>query len=340
MSSANDHAPRMNKARLLQAAIALAFAPGFAGAQTQLDLGKQGRDVDFAAFPSTRPTRTGTVLPVTCSVGQMFYKTNTLAGNNLFGCTAANTWTVLGSALPAIGTQLGDFQTTLSGATTLSVGAGCAFLTPCNARFVETTTSFASAASITVSAGTGVARIYIDGSTTPPALHVRSSGLTLSCAGMNCTTDSGTTFPSNSIPLYTWTATNGVWDPTGGQDFRAILSNYQVTAGVGVVITQTGGAASFAVDSAVVPTFLTATGTFAFSAIASGACSADQTFTLSGAVTSDGVSPGWPPGIATGLIGMMRISAANTVAVRLCNLSGGSVTPSSATYRATVLRSF
>jgi hypothetical protein len=273
-------------------------------------------------------------------VGQLFYKTNSLAGNNLFGCTSTNIWTVLGSALPAIGTQLGDFQTTVSGNTTLSVGVGCSFLTPCNARFVETTSSFASPATITASAGTGTARIYIDGSTTPPALHVRASGLTLGCSGMNCTTDTGTAFPSNSIPLYTWTATNGIWDPTGGQDFRAILSNYQVSAGAGLVITQTGGAASFAVDSAVVPTFLTATATIAFSAIATGACSADQTFTLSGAAISDGVSAGWPSGIASGLIGIMRVSAANTVAVRLCNFSGGSVTPASATYRATVVRSF
>jgi hypothetical protein len=226
MSSANKHHSRFTNARLLRLAIALAVAPGFAGAQTQVDLGRQGKDVDFSAFPSTRPTRTGTALPPTCSVGQLFYKTNSLAGNNLFGCTSTNIWTVLGSALPAIGTQLGDFQTTVSGNTTLSVGVGCSFLTPCNARFVETTSSFASPATITVSAGTGTARIYIDGSTTPPALHVRASGLTVGCSGMNCTTDTGTAFPSNSIALYTWTATNGIWDPTGGQDFRAILSNY------------------------------------------------------------------------------------------------------------------
>src|SRR5882724_7715367 len=211
MSSANNHHSRFTTTRLARLAVALAVASGIAGAQTQVDLGRQGKAVDFASFPSTRPTRTGTALPPTCTVGQMFYKTNTLAGNNLFGCTSTNIWTVLGSALPAIGTQLGDFQTTLSGTTTLSVGAACAFLTPCNARFVETTSSFTSPATITVTAGTGVARIYIDGSTTPPALHARSSGITASCAGMNCTTDSGTTFPSNSIPLYTWTATSGVW---------------------------------------------------------------------------------------------------------------------------------
>jgi hypothetical protein len=310
------------------------------GAQTQVDLGRQGKDVDFAAAQSTRPAQTGTVLPPSCSVGQLFYKANALAGNNLFGCTGTDTWTVLGSALPAIGTQLGDFQTTASG-TTLTIGAGCSNSTRCNARFVETTASFSSPATVTVTAGTGTARIYIDGSSSPGALHVRSSGLTLSCAGMNCTTDAGAAFPGNSIPLYTWTATSGVWDPAGGQDFRAILSSYQVNSGAGIVVAQTGGNAVFTVDTAVVPTFLSASQTIeTFPAISPGACSADQTFPLSGALPNDGVSPGWPESLPAGLVGMMRISGVNTVAVRLCNFSEAALTPASATYRATIVRSF
>jgi hypothetical protein len=39
-------------------------------------------------------------------------------------------------------------------------------------------------------------------------------------------------------------------------------------------------------------------------------------------------------------MGMMRISASNTVAVRVCNLSGTTVDPAAATFRATVVRSF
>jgi hypothetical protein len=52
------------------------------------------------------------------------------------------------------------------------------------------------------------------------------------------------------------------------------------------------------------------------------------------------VAPGWPQGFESGLIGMMRISASNTVSVRVCNLSGASVDPAAATFRATVVRSF
>jgi hypothetical protein len=36
---------------------------------------------------------------------------------------------------------------------------------------------------------------------------------------------------------------------------------------------------------------------------------------------------------------MMRISAANTVEVKLCNWSGATVNPASQTFRATVVRS-
>jgi hypothetical protein len=42
----------------------------------------------------------------------------------------------------------------------------------------------------------------------------------------------------------------------------------------------------------------------------------------------------------SGLIGTMRISASNTVAVRVCNLSGATVDPAAAIFRATVVRSF
>jgi hypothetical protein len=52
------------------------------------------------------------------------------------------------------------------------------------------------------------------------------------------------------------------------------------------------------------------------------------------------VAPGWPAGLESGLIGMMRISASSTVEVRVCNLSGSTVDPAAATFRATVVRSF
>ncbi|MEI9811565.1 MAG: hypothetical protein WDO18_02320 [Acidobacteriota bacterium] len=63
---------------------------------TQIDLSTQARNIDFSAASATRPVKTGTVLPVTCKVGDAFFKTNESPGANLFGCTAVNTWSPLG----------------------------------------------------------------------------------------------------------------------------------------------------------------------------------------------------------------------------------------------------
>jgi hypothetical protein len=65
-------------------------------AQTQIDLRTQTKNVDFTAANSTRPIKTGTALPATCSPGDMFFRTNAQAGENLYGCPAANTWSVQG----------------------------------------------------------------------------------------------------------------------------------------------------------------------------------------------------------------------------------------------------
>lgn len=66
-------------------------------AQTTINLGTEGRDVDFSAAPFTKPVKVGTVLPATCGVGELFFDTASPAGQNLFGCTAPNTWSLLGS---------------------------------------------------------------------------------------------------------------------------------------------------------------------------------------------------------------------------------------------------
>lgn len=77
--------------------LAIAISP--VHAQTQVDLRTQSKMVDFSSALSTKTSRTGTALPATCSMGETFFKTNATAGQNLYGCTATNAWTVLaGSA--------------------------------------------------------------------------------------------------------------------------------------------------------------------------------------------------------------------------------------------------
>ncbi|HEY1754497.1 MAG TPA: hypothetical protein VGG72_03820 [Bryobacteraceae bacterium] len=72
----------------------LALMAVAASAQTQVDLKIQSKSVDFSGANPTKPMATGTALPATCSSGQMFFITTAIAGQNLYGCTAANTWTL------------------------------------------------------------------------------------------------------------------------------------------------------------------------------------------------------------------------------------------------------
>jgi len=79
------------------------LASGFAGtamAQTRVDLRTQSKSVDFSAALSTKPIRTGTGLPVTCSVAELFFVTSASPGLNVYLCTGANVWTLEGSVAP------------------------------------------------------------------------------------------------------------------------------------------------------------------------------------------------------------------------------------------------
>lgn len=49
--------------------------------------------VDFSASTSTSPMKVGATLPAGCTVGQAFFKSDAAAGQNIYLCTAANTWT-------------------------------------------------------------------------------------------------------------------------------------------------------------------------------------------------------------------------------------------------------
>jgi len=79
----------------------VAVVVSYAAAQTQVDLRTQSKSVDFSAASSTKPMQTGTSLPATCSVGALFLNTSAPAGQNVYACTAVNTWSVQGGATPS-----------------------------------------------------------------------------------------------------------------------------------------------------------------------------------------------------------------------------------------------
>ena len=73
---------------------------GAARGQTQIDMRTQGKSIDFSSAVRTRPSKTGTLVPAVCTIGETFVKTDAAAGQNLYVCTAINVWTVQGVEVP------------------------------------------------------------------------------------------------------------------------------------------------------------------------------------------------------------------------------------------------
>src|SRR5207302_9711173 len=80
----------------------VAGSGAIASAQTRIDLRTQAKSVDFSAAGSTKPSKMGTTMPVACSVGETFLKTDATAGQNFYVCTATNAWTLQGTAIPGV----------------------------------------------------------------------------------------------------------------------------------------------------------------------------------------------------------------------------------------------
>jgi hypothetical protein len=181
-----------------------------------------------------------------------------------------------GSGGAGMAAQLGDLAVAWTSSTVLTVGAGCSVATPCNVRLGTTVVAFEVTNTITISAGSGTLYLYVDAGGNLVAGH----NVTLSCAGVCGAVSGVTAFPVGSIPLYTWTATSGTWDTSGGIDQRAVLSTRNVTTGAGLVATETGGQTVITVDTAVLPLVTTYSVSF----------TAQTTVTISGATHGLGTS--------------------------------------------------
>lgn len=88
-----------------------------AGAQTTAGSLTVLGNADFSTATRTLVWKKGTSLPGTCTIGDSYFKTDATAGQNLYGCTSANTWTQLGGAgngtvNSGTGNQLAYYATT------------------------------------------------------------------------------------------------------------------------------------------------------------------------------------------------------------------------------------
>ena len=248
--------------------------------QTQVDLQKQGRNVDFSLASTTKPVKIGTQLPAVCAVGELFLKLDAQPGGNLYACTTQNAWVAQAQStsggggggsssggIPAI------LNVTRTSATTLSVGDGCAAATPCNVRFGSLLLSFTQNATATISAGTGTAYFYVSANGVLTVGH----SMTVSCVG--CVAQSGiSAFPTDAIPLFTWTATttSGAWD-TQGSDARAFLAAKNITVTSGLTSLEGSGQTILGVDPTVIG-FLVATPSSSSAGCSAGSWSFDSSF--------------------------------------------------------------
>jgi hypothetical protein len=292
-------------------------------------------------LPAAGGDLSGTLTTATVKAiqGQAVSNTPPSNGQSLVWNAAVSAWlptTVAGGGGGVtMAYQLGDLAALRASSTVMSIGAGCAPSAPCNVRFGYQVYSITNSASATISAGSGTAYVYVNSAGTLMVGH----NLTVACSA-GCTQQAGiTSFPPNVLPIYTWTATNGTWDSTGGRDQRAFMDAKVLGGGQGIIVTEAPGQSTLAVDNGVIPTYLMNSATLNFSSIANGACAADQSITVAGANPGDAVAPGWPA-LPTGVLGTMLVSGANTITVRLCNMSASSVTPASASYKATIVRNY
>jgi hypothetical protein len=240
--------------------ILVLVAASAARAQTRVDLRTQSRNVDFSSASTTKPVRTGTTLPSTCTTGEMFFKTDAIPGQNLQMCTITDTWTAImgsggggggGSAATATA-ELLDFQVLQLNTTTLGIGLSCSTELPCAVRFGNTTTKFINGATVSLSSGTptGVAFIYITSQGSLVVGHNLTGTVTCSSG---CTAQSGvTSIPHNAIPVASWTVTNGAWDTGGGTDFRGYLSIKNIAAGTGLLSTELNGLTTIGIYATVI----------------------------------------------------------------------------------------
>jgi hypothetical protein len=75
--------------------------------QTMVDVRTQTKNIDFSGANSTIPAKSGTALPASCKLGEMFFNTTNTPGQNLYLCAPANTWTMLAGGGSGGGTGSG-----------------------------------------------------------------------------------------------------------------------------------------------------------------------------------------------------------------------------------------
>lgn len=204
---------------------------------TRVSILNQTKDFDLSTATKVKPFPLSAQLPATCSVGETIFRTDVAAGQNVYACTATNTWTQQGFA----SVLDPGFVTTRTASNTLSIGSDCSSARPCLIRIGSVIRTFTQPATLTVSGnGTGTVYIFVNRSGNLTIGATPQSTLSLNCT--NCTVGTQISdFPVDSVPLGRWTSSvGGAWD-SSGIDQRAVLSvGRRVVAGNNITVAEAG----------------------------------------------------------------------------------------------------
>ena len=332
---------------------------------------------DASGAATTKPFTTGTATPGTCGLGQVYFDTDAVAGRNVFVCSATNTWTEIngtgtlytpGAGISFAGTQIDADDTEL---TFYGSGAG-APAGPCNGvrwYFRSNATVYSCDADVWTQLGipytlpaptttvlggvkrnTGSVGQYVTGIDTDGSLLRDTPAVGGGTTGLYSGTIDFGAIPDLGCLQGTFAATGLTTGKTLALSLPAALNAGLIGTAfpsaadtAAVRLCNVSGAsvdpasATYAVREMDALGYLTASATINLTEIGDGNCLA-STITLSGAAAGDNVAAGWPAALEAGLTGSMFVSAADTVAVRVCNFSGAAVDPASATFKAAITR--
>jgi hypothetical protein len=129
----------------------------------------------------------------------------------------------------------------------LRVATDCSETRPCKARFGSVVRLIKTAGTVKVAGqASGQILLYVDAS----GALIAGSTLNLTCEG--CKYARGATqFPSDAIPLFTWTVVKGVL-AQNGTDFRTEFATKPIASGPGILTTDDEGKTTVAVDPTLV----------------------------------------------------------------------------------------
>lgn len=198
-------------------------------------------------------TASGASLPAACTVGQMFFLTGVTAGQNVYGCTSTNTWTLQsGGSSSVTMSNIQDCAATISTGT-LTVSA-------CTARNGSLDVSVSSCtSSLSGTSASGTVYAYLSGDGTFMLGHATAA--TLTCSGWSVASDVSA-FPSDGLPLFTATFSSNVWNSGSVTPYRRLLDRDPYVAGSGLASSNnpSTGVTMLQVDSAQIPRYFAASG--------------------------------------------------------------------------------